>query len=304
MCIYLLGLLGMLFIIGIITIDRKERSESIKEITYKNITADWSLDKEGLKPVDVKKLGEYMDEEKGVLSMYYQLPQMDADVSLVYRSKDVYTRVLVGEELLYETEVYDSKYYNKSPGNLWNVMTINSKYSNQYLELQIIMVYDTNAITTDAILIGDKADIILELFAKNIVGIAISLLLMILGVVLAVIDCLPSYGKAKKNHSLLWLGLFALLTGAWCLLETNVIQFCVKDMRIIQLINNMVMIVDSMPLLLYLNSEYKIFRNRIVRIMAYINISYILLCVCVQLEGTWDIHNLLLFGVLYMTIVN
>ena len=148
MCIYLLGLLGMLFIIGIITIDRKERSESIKEITYKNITADWSLDKEGLKPVDVKKLGEYMDEEKGVLSMYYQLPQMDADVSLVYRSKDVYTRVLVGEELLFETEVYDSKYYNKSPGNLWNVMTINSKYSNQYLELQIIMVYDTNAITT------------------------------------------------------------------------------------------------------------------------------------------------------------
>lgn len=304
MCIYLLGLLGMLFIIGIITIDRKEQSESIKEITYKNITADWSLDKEGLKPVDVKKLGEYMDEEKGVLSMYYQLPQMDADVSLVYRSKDVYTRVLVGEELLYETEVYDSKYYNKSPGNLWNVMTINSKYSNQYLELQIIMVYDTNAITTDAILIGDKADIILELFAKNIVGIAISLLLMILGVVLAVIDCLPSYGKAKKNHSLLWLGLFALLTGAWCLLETNVIQFCVKDMRIIQLINNMVMIVDSMPLLLYLNSEYKIFRNRIVRIMAYINISYILLCVCVQLEGTWDIHNLLLFGVLFMRFID
>lgn len=304
MCIYLLGLLGMLFIIGIITIDRKERSESIKEITYKNITADWSLDKEGLKPVDVKKLGEYMDEEKGVLSMYYQLPQMDADVSLVYRSKDVYTRVLVGEELLYETEVYDSKYYNKSPGNLWNVMTINSKYSNQYLELQIIMVYDTNAITTDAILLGDKADIILELFAKNIVGIAISLLLMILGVVLAVIDCLPSYGKAKKNHSLLWLGLFALLTGAWCLLETNVIQFCVKDMRIIQLINNMVMIVDSMPLLLYLNSEYKIFRNRIVRIMAYINISYILLCVCVQLEGTWDIHNLLLFGVLFMRFID
>lgn len=304
MCIYLLGLLGMLFIIGIITIDRKERSESIKEITYKNITADWSLDKEGLKPVDVKKLGEYMDEEKGVLSMYYQLPQMDADVSLVYRSKDVYTRVLVGEELLYETEVYDSKYYNKSPRNLWNVMTINSKYSNQYLELQIIMVYDTNAITTDAILIGDKADIILELFAKNIVGIAISLLLMILGVVLAVIDCLPSYGKAKKNHSLLWLGLFALLTGAWCLLETNVIQFCVKDMRIIQLINNMVMIVDSMPLLLYLNSEYKIFRNRIVRIMAYINISYILLCVCVQLEGTWDIHNLLLFGVLFMRFID
>ena len=130
MCIYLLGLLGMLFIIGIITIDRKERSEAIKEITYKNITADWSLDKEGLKPVDVKKLGEYMDEEKGVLSMYYQLPQMDADVSLVYRSKDVYTRVLVGEELLYETEVYDSKYNYLD--EIHHKLHISNKYYHQY----------------------------------------------------------------------------------------------------------------------------------------------------------------------------
>lgn len=33
---YLLGLLGMLLIIGIIMIDREDRSESIKEITYSN----------------------------------------------------------------------------------------------------------------------------------------------------------------------------------------------------------------------------------------------------------------------------
>lgn len=302
--IYLLGLLGMLSIILIITIDRKESNTSIKEITYKNITNQWTLDKENLKPVDVKRLGEYMDEETGVLSMYYKLPQIDADVSLVYRSKDVYTRVLVEGEVIYETEVYDSKFYNKSPGNLWNVLTVSSKYSGSWLELQIIMVYDTSAITTDAILIGDKADIILGLFADNMFGITISVLLMLLGVVLFVIDCLPSYGKAKKNHSLLWLGMFALLTGTWSLLETNVIQFCVGDMRILQLIDNMLMIVDSMPLLLYLNSEYKIFRNRIVRIMAYINISYILLCVCVQLEGTWDIHNLLIFGVIFMRFVD
>ena len=245
-----------------------------------------------------------MDAEKGVLSMYYQLPEMTADVSLVYRSKDVYTRVLVGEEVIYETDVYESRYYNKSPGNLWNVMTVNSKYSGECLELQIIMVYDTDALTLDSILLGDKADIILGLFAKNISGIVISLLMMLLGIVLFVVDFLPSYGKAKKNHSLVWIGFFSMTTGSWCLLETNVIQFCVKDMRILQLVNNMLMLFDSMPLLLYLNSEYKIFKNRILRILAYINVCYLFLCVIVQLEGTWDLHHMLLGGILLMVTID
>ena len=301
---YLLGLLGMLLIIGIIIIDREERSETIQEITYKNVTADWTLDREGLEAADVKKLGEYMDEEKGILSLYYQLPEMNADVSLVYRSKDVYTRVLVGEDVIYETEVYDSKYYNKSPGNLWNVLTVNSKYSGACLELQIIMVYDTDALTVDSMLLGDKADIILGLFADNMYGIVVSLLMILLGVGLIVVDLLPSYGRAKKNHSILWIGLFALITGGWSLLETNVIQFCVKDMRILQLINNMFMVVDSMPLLLYLNSEYKVFENRILRILAYINTGYILLCVFIQLEGTWDLHHMLLGGILIMVAID
>lgn len=301
---YLLGLLGMLLIIGIIIIDREERSETIQEITYKNVTADWTLDREGLEAADVKKLGEYMDEEKGILSLYYQLPEMNADVSLVYRSKDVYTRVLVGEDVIYETEVYDSKYYNKSPGNLWNVLTVNSKYSGACLELQIIMVYDTDALTVDSMLLGDKADIILGLFADNMYGIVVSLLMILLGVGLIVVDLLPSYGRAKKNHSMLWIGLFALITGGWSLLETNVIQFCVKDMRILQLINNMFMVVDGMPLLLYLNSEYKVFQNRILRILAYINTGYILLCVFIQLEGTWDLHHMLLGGILIMVAID
>lgn len=301
---YLISVLGMLLILGIIIMNRVQSNESIQQRTYKNVTADWSLDREGLEAADVKKLGQYMDAEKGVLSMYYQLPEMNADVSLVYRSKDVYTRVLVGEEVIYETNVYESKYYNKSPGNLWNVMTVNSKYSGACLELQVIMVYDTDALTIDSIMMGDKADIILGLFADNISGIVISLLMLLLGIGLIVVDLLPSYGKAKKNHSLVWIGSFAIVTGGWSLLETNVIQFCVKDMRILQLINNMFMLLDGMPLLLYLNSEYKVFKNRLLRILAYINVTYLLICVVIQLEGTWDLHHMLLGGILLMVAID
>lgn len=302
--LYALGLLGMFSILVFIGISRQEQEQKEKEETYKDITASWTLDREGTQPINVKKLGEYMDVESGVLSIYYQLPEMGADVSLVYRSKDVYTRVLVDEEVIYETSVYESRLYNKSPGNLWNVLTVNSKYSSKCLEIQIIMVYDTDAITVDSLLFGDKADIILGLFADNIFGIVVSLLLILLGAVLIVIDFLPSYGRAKKHHGLFWIGIFALLTGAWSLIETNVLQFCVKDMRILQLIDNMIMMIDTMPLLLYLNSEYEILRNRWMRILGYLGTGNILLCVAVQYIGSKDLHHMLNGGLLIMVITD
>ena len=300
--LYMLSLLGMLSIIVAICISRKEPAQEIDEETYKDITAEWTLDIEGTQLVDVKKLGEYMDAESGVMSMYYQLPEMDKDVSLVYRSKDVYTRVLIDGEVLFETAVYESKFYNKSPGNLWNVLNINSKYSGKCLELQIIMVYDTDAIMVDPLLMGDKADIILGLFADNMFGIVVSLLLILLGVVLIVVDFLPSYGRSKKHHGLWWIGIYAFMTGIWSLIETNIVQFCVKDMRILQLIDNMIMMLDTMPLILYLNSEYKILKNRLIQVLAYIGTGYILLCVAIQYGGTKDLHHML-NGALYIMII-
>lgn len=298
--LYIIGLLGMISILVVIGVTKQEKNHIEKESTYQNISSLWTLDKAGTQPVDVKKLGEYMDERTGLLSIYYQLPEMNEDISLVYRSKDVYTRVLVDGKIIYETSVYESDLYNRSPGNLWNILTVNSKYSSKCLEMQIIMVYDTNAITVDALLFGDKADIIIGLFEDNMFGIVVSLLLVLTGVVLVVVGFLPSYGRAKKNHSILWVGVFAFLTGIWSLLETNVLQFCFKDMRILQVISNMIMIVDCMPLLMYTNSEYKIFKYRGMRILGYIHVGYILLCVALQYSGIRDFHHMLNGAILIM----
>ena len=305
MYMYTLCLLGMFLILGLVLISREKKYETKTDATYKNITAEWFLDKEYTSPVNVKKLGEYMDKNVGVLSMYYQLPETSSDISLIYRSKDVYTRVLSENEVLYQTNVYESKYYNKSPGNLWNVLTINSKYSGKCIEIEINMVYDTDALTVDSIFLGDKADIILGLFGDNIWGIIISLLMILLGFGLIVMDCLPSYEAAKKNHALFWIGIFSLFTGMWSLLETNVIQFCVKDMRILQLVNNMLMIIDSIPVLLYLNNEYEIFKYRIMRIIGYISTIYIMIAIFVQLFAkNMDFHHMLTGSILLMIVTD
>ena len=300
--LYVLGLLGMLVIVIAVGITREYNENRSQTADYIDISDSWTLDREGTEPVDLNRLGEYMDEETGVLSIYYRLPSMEIDRSLVYRSKDVYTKILVEDEVLYETNVYQSKFYNRSPGNLWNIAQINDRYSGALIEMQIGMVYDTNAITVDFTMWGDENDIILTLCREKFFAIAVSVLMLIIGLVLIAFDLMPAYGQARKHHGMMWLGLYSASMGIWSLIETNVMQFFVLDMRILQLADNIVMITDSMPLLLYLDCEYQIFKNRFMRVFGYFNAIYILVCVFVQFSGVNDLHGLLLGAMLTLVV--
>ena len=302
--LYILSLFAILIIFVLIKFSAKIPNDENTSIQYIDITDKWTLDKSGKTPVDVNELGKHIGQDNNIMSIYYQLPEINHDINLIYRSKDVYTSVCVEGEKLYETTVFDSKWYNDSPGNLWNILTIDSNYSGQCLELQIKVVYDDNAITIDSLMLGDKAEIILDLFSKNLIQIIVSLLLILIGLTLIVLNFLPSYGRARTDHSLFWIGLFALLTGIWCLIETNMLQFCVSDMRIIQLVDNIIMIIDSVPLLIYMDCEHNILKNPIMRILGYVNVFYILLCMTVHIFNLGDMHHMLNLAIILMIITD
>ena len=299
---YVLGLLGMFCVV--IGVHFTRQSDMVEDgvSDYINISSDWTLDREGTMQADLGRLGEYMDEDTGILSIYHRLPDMKGDEGLVYRSKDVYTKLLVDDTVVYETNVYDSKFYNRSPGNLWNVAKFHADSSGRLVEMQIYMVYDTNAVTVDSTLWGDKTDIILTFCKEKIFGVAVSLLMMIIGLVLIAFDLMPAYIHARKRHGMVWLGLYAALIGVWSLIETNAVQFFADDMRILQLIDNMIMIVGSMPLLLYLNCEYQIFKFRFMRLFCYADAAYILVSATMQLSGGNDLHGLLPGAMLTMVV--
>lgn len=243
-----------------------------------------------------------MDEQTGMVSVYQRLPELDGDASLVYRTKDVYIKILINDSVIYETDVYTSRFYNRSPGNLWNIAKFHMQDSGALVEMQVYMVYDTNAVTVDFTLFGDKTDIILTLCREKLFGITVSLLMVIIGLVLIAIDLMPAYNQTRKNHGMIWLGLYSTLIGIWSLIETNVMQFFVSDMRILQMVDNMIMIVDSMPLLLYLDCEYRIFKNWIMRAFCYVNAVYILASVVLQFTGIMDLHDVLAGAMLTLVV--
>lgn len=296
--LYFLGIAAILFITLIISSTKQGHIENPE--TYISISNAWTLDKEGTMPVSPKKLGQHMDPEIGWLSIYYQLPEIYSEENLIYRSKDIHTRVLIDGQLIYEPTVYESPLYNESPGNLWNIIPITPKYSGKCIELQIGMIYDTNTLTLDTLYFGDSTDFVLNHLSKNQWALTVSLIMIIAGAFFMIYDLLPAYGKIKIHHSLFWIGLFSFLVGIWSLMETNLLQFWVDDVRIIQLVNNMVTLVLGMPLLFYLNCEYEIFKYRIMRVLAYINVGYILVCLGLHFSGLLSVHYTLNGGHILM----
>ena len=291
--VYLLGVLGMLSLSAAIGFTKTNPPTAERKDTYQNISQSWTWDPEGKETVDLKKLGKHMDPESGLLSIYYVVPELSADTNLVYRSKDVYTRILVDGNVIYETLVYDSPYYNKSPGNLWNMLLVDSEYSGKIMEMQISMVYDTSAVTVDSLYLGDKTNIILGLCEENSFGIVISIFLILLGLVLLVVDFLPAYGQIKKRHGLWWIAIYAMMNGLWGILETNTMQFFVDDMRQIQVIGNMLVMFNTVPLVMYIHHDLGILNNKLIRVFCWLCALYGVLCVGIQYTPGMDVHSML-----------
>ena len=252
----------------------------------------WTLDTSGSIPADMKHLGDGFSSDSDVLSIYYRLPRMDVAQSLVWRTKDVYTRLAVDGEVLYETEVPQSRFYSKSPGNIWNTCDIMPEYSGKVLEMQVKYAYDESTVTVDHIYMGNEADIVTGLISGKTGALLISIFMILAGLFMLFINFIPRL-NTKKGNGIFYLGLNTLFSGIWSLLETNVVQFFVSDARLLQMVGNVVMMVSVLPLLLYLDCEYHILKNRFLQLLSCLDIVFLIVCGIGQLTGVTDLHDML-----------
>ena len=289
--LHAIGLFGMVLILLVLGFSRTEKGKIPRYDEYVRIDDGW-VDKDG-NSVDLSKLGECVEENEEYFSIYYRLPEQMEDNTFFFRSKDVYTRVLAENKELYRTGTFDGKFYNRSPGNLWNSVRISEEYSGKDLELEIQVVYDASAVTVDHTYLGEKGDIIQNLLKSKLFAVIVSIIVILLGICLIILDLLPFYRKYANSHEYLHLGLYALLIGIWSILETNIIQIFAVDGRMIQLMDNMVMVTNNMPLILYLDSQYNLCKKTGMKIYCYLQCTYILACVVAQFSGFYDMHDLI-----------
>ena len=262
---------------------------------YRDISADW-IDENG-QPVDFSRLTKTEE-----IVAYYRLPQMAHDTGLVYRSQNIYTKVYLDDELLYETTRMEGRSYNKPPGGLWNIVSFTPDQAGKELKLQMTAVYPTEGLKIDHIYWGDPAAVVLSMIKEKLLSIVVSMTICFGGIIMILLDIPINYKKARKNHSLRYLGIFSLCIGGWSLIEANILQLFVTDPWVLQVIDNMLLILAVMPIILYADCNYGILRYRLVRLFCVLQILYLFSCVTFPLAGLMDWHAMLPAARIFMAV--
>lgn len=260
---------------------------------YKTITSNWK-DCSGRR-FDFSDLKGYVNSKDQNISAYYRVPDnLLLDQSLVLRSKNTYISVSIDNKVVYQTDITNGPFCNNSPGTRWNVITIPKECSGKIVTLGIKEAYNDHRCKVDNIYFSDRGAILVDIIKNKSVVIFISVLMFIVGIIYFVVSIALNINRKEKNFGLIYLGIFAILCSVWCIIETNILQLFSNNLRALQTIDDILLVIGSMPLLFYIDSLYGIFKYRCIKWFCTLDLIYIVESTISQLLGIYDYHQTLI----------
>ncbi|MGN0600276.1 MAG: GGDEF domain-containing protein [Oscillospiraceae bacterium] len=221
------------------------------------------------------------------------LPQeLGSNCSLFFRSKNIFYSVYIDGELVYTPNVPESIFYTNSLGTRWSVIELSPEYGGKNVEIRASKSYESSRAGIDNIQIGNPAGIILSVIVEKLVAVVTCILLIFVGLMLIIAD-IPLNVQVKKNHELMYLGLFALSIAVWCLSETNIIQFFFDDSRLMQVVSCCSLMLISIPMILYLDSAFGFKNKKLAPAFCILSGAEFVVCWTLHLTGVADIRRTL-----------
>ncbi|MCH5262876.1 MAG: diguanylate cyclase [Lachnospiraceae bacterium] len=252
--------------------------------SYTDIEDSWTY--EDGSPADFSSL----KHDAGEATVCYLIPEMEETTTLFYRTHNSYTKVFLEDELIYET---DNTYPDMSPGSRWNFITLQPEDAGLTLRMQATAAYSGDSPDIDNVFWGNSAAIILSIMQQKLWGTLSCIAIFLIGLIMIILDIALNYGKKIKSYGIIYLGAFSLCIGGWSLIETNVLQFFVRDTQILKPIDNLFLILMVMPLLLFTDWLYGVLKYKAVRVFCILQIIYLVACIILPLAGVTDWHGLL-----------
>ncbi len=243
---------------------------------------------------DFDHMENYAEGRENIIFAYLDLPDdIDDGDSLVFRSKNCSVNIEVDKNSIYETDMVSAPFYNHSPGTRWNVVHLSEAYAGKRISMELTMAYKDGRAEIDNVYLGDAAAVIVSTIRGKAVAFFVSLCMLFVGLIYLFGSFIFNRASEEKDLSLRYLGLFAVILSIWGLLETNLFQFFSSYLREIHVADNMMLVLGSVCLFLYMEEDYGLFRQRWSKVLVTLNIGYILFATVSQLVGWKDFHQTL-----------
>ncbi|MGN0667153.1 MAG: GGDEF domain-containing protein [Huintestinicola sp.] len=213
--------------------------------------------------------------------------------SLFFRSKNVFYSVYLDGEEIYRPNVPESIFYTDSLGTRWNSIELSPDDCGKTIEISLVKAYDSSRASIDNICIGDPGRLVLMTLRERSVAFITCILLIFSGLLLIIAD-IPINMQTRKNHELMYLGLFSLSIAAWCITETNLLQFFIDDSRLLQVISCSSLMLIPIPMIMYLEESFGFRYKWVAPVCCMVSAAEFITCWGLHLLGIADIHQTLI----------
>lgn len=181
-----------------------------------------------------------------------------------------YAEVYIDGELVYRISVNDNNRIASSPSSNWIFIPLDATDSGKEVEITLTPVYKSVVNRETEFMLGARSDIILKRLRTDLPQIVLSVLCIIIGVVLMIVQ--PYYVLRKKTVSweLFYLGNFLALIGFWRITDTRVspILFSQSSM-LLGYITIAVLFVCCVPIMLFYGEHFTGIRKTATLVTAF-----------------------------------
>ena len=126
----------MLIIVGINIAFRDPKVTDVGLGTHEDITGDWRTIRG--KTFRFDRMDKYLKNKGDSVSAFYIIPKNHTEsCTISFRSKNMYVKARMGEDVLYETDVVQAPFHMESPGTRWNLVKIPPNSQGKCVELEI-----------------------------------------------------------------------------------------------------------------------------------------------------------------------
>lgn len=292
------GIMVLAFFSSILWLFAHFEGESIVDESFRepiDFSSDWEL--ENGEPVDLAELRSLQTiDTYEEFSAFHRIPEdLEEGQHLCFRSKNIFFKVYVDGEWIYEPYVPESKLYTNSPGTRWNYIPILKEYEGKQLEFRIIKVYESGTSSVDNLYLGQPARAIMDLIEEKLVAFITCILTLFVGLILIIVD-IPINMRKQKNHELLYLGVFSLSVATWCLAETHLLQFYLGDSRTMQMVSCCSLMLISIPMILYLDVAFGLQKRIVTTCMVCFSFIISVIALILHFTKVADVHETLHFS--------
>lgn len=210
---------------------------TINDKTYTNVT--------------LSKFTFPMTNKGDVVTLSHYMTEHYKGVNPVLRCEFIHAKIEVhmNNTLLYSYGQRDYK-QGKMLGYGVHYIEVPNDYLGKRLSITLT-VSENNAFNgISSMLLGNEGTLIQEALVKNRIRIAVSMSLILFGVLMACVSMVASL-KNRVYVSLFWVALFSLLIGGWTLCNNNLIILFTQNLKVKAYMEYMSLYAGPLPLLLY-----------------------------------------------------